>query len=709
MRLRRPAVAACLTLTLLLSALGCDGDSDGSADSLALLPTPTQTPMPTVAPPIPTPTPTHTPTPAPALTPTPIIEPPTSTPTPTLTPTPTQELPTPTLIPTPTSTPIPSSAFLSLHDLSTACYPRDFVYEYLHSAHQWSPDGSRVLFNVGPDIYTVDAGGSEIEKIVDTSGEIRFDNAVLEAFGTMATFDISPDGSKLAYSTCRYGTPAEVEYQFAEGRTDFVYTGNGFYIPYSVAEIRRHAFDIAVSNIDGTETKKLTENEASDNFPVWSPLGGRIAFISSRGDVHVRGGRLYGRLYRMLADGSDVRLLYDGSASNPVWNPDGRRIAFVAGGAVHTVRSNGSELTKISAALSGPAWSPDGRRLALVAPDGDGAALYTFALDGSDPVRVARLMDDASQEVEPGLHSDEHYEDYWVYRMSDERFRVSSVSWSPLGSEILVGPYLVDLESPGILSQIDLGTYADDPFEKAWLGRQDHAWYLHHVRTAWSPDGSAIAATVAGGQPYIIDLSEANLRVLPAVSRGAHGVAARIASCSGGYVVADPESFPGLVRDCETLMGIRDSLTGDTFLNWRQTTPIEYWYGVEVSGSPSRVTTLLLEGFLRIPPGMTRSELNGRADARALGPTNLTGNIPVELGNLSNLEVLVLTYHQLIGSIPAALGNLTNLEELDLSNNKLTGSIPAELGELPKLRIVKLTSNELEGCITLANGRRTCG
>ena len=45
----------------------------------------------------------------------------------------------------------------------------------------------------------------------------------------------------------------------------------------------------------------------------------------------------------------------------------------------------------------------------------------------------------------------------------------------------------------------------------------------------------------------------------------------------------------------------------------------------------------------------------------------LTGNIPAELGNLDNLEVLYLSDgNQLTGTLPAALGDLTNLVELIL-------------------------------------------
>jgi Leucine-rich repeat (LRR) protein len=47
-------------------------------------------------------------------------------------------------------------------------------------------------------------------------------------------------------------------------------------------------------------------------------------------------------------------------------------------------------------------------------------------------------------------------------------------------------------------------------------------------------------------------------------------------------------------------------------------------------------------------------------------PTNISGSIPPELGNLINLSHLDLSKNQLTGAIPAEIGNLTNLIHLNL-------------------------------------------
>ena len=61
------------------------------------------------------------------------------------------------------------------------------------------------------------------------------------------------------------------------------------------------------------------------------------------------------------------------------------------------------------------------------------------------------------------------------------------------------------------------------------------------------------------------------------------------------------------------------------------------------------------------------------------------GEIPPEIGNLTNLIVLRLYDNQFTGEIPSEIGYLTNLERLKLHTNQLTGSIPETLCDLSNL------------------------
>ncbi|PPS16693.1 hypothetical protein GOBAR_AA03904 [Gossypium barbadense] len=72
-----------------------------------------------------------------------------------------------------------------------------------------------------------------------------------------------------------------------------------------------------------------------------------------------------------------------------------------------------------------------------------------------------------------------------------------------------------------------------------------------------------------------------------------------------------------------------------------------------------------------------------------LGNANLSGQLVAQLGQLPNLQY-ELDSNNITGTIPEELGNLTNLVSLDLYLNNLTGGIPTTLGKLTKLRFLLL-------------------
>ncbi|KAL9339820.1 hypothetical protein Peur_068835 [Populus x canadensis] len=76
---------------------------------------------------------------------------------------------------------------------------------------------------------------------------------------------------------------------------------------------------------------------------------------------------------------------------------------------------------------------------------------------------------------------------------------------------------------------------------------------------------------------------------------------------------------------------------------------------------------------------------------------NFTGEIPLEIGNLSKLKVLNLSHNSLTGPIPPTFSNLKEIESLDLSYNKLDGEIPPQLTELFLLDVFSVAHNNLFG------------
>ncbi|KAI9378750.1 hypothetical protein POPTR_018G144600v4 [Populus trichocarpa] len=76
---------------------------------------------------------------------------------------------------------------------------------------------------------------------------------------------------------------------------------------------------------------------------------------------------------------------------------------------------------------------------------------------------------------------------------------------------------------------------------------------------------------------------------------------------------------------------------------------------------------------------------------------NFTGEIPLDIGNLTKIKALNLLHNSLTGPIPPTFSNLKEIESLDLSYNKLDGEIPPRLTELFSLEVFSVAHNNLSG------------
>ena len=177
---------------------------------------------------------------------------------------------------------------------------------------------------------------------------------------------------------------------------------------------------------------------------------------------------------------------------------------------------------------------------------------------------------------------------------------------------------------------------------------------------------------------------------------------------AGGSYMADASA--GLISDCKALVaahnhwaGQPDASAGSDVFTWGG--DITTWSGLHFSSQ--RVTQLWL--FEDQLTGSIPTQLGDITNLTRvyLDINQLTGNIPTELGTLTNLERLWLNDNQLTGAIPTQLGSLTNLQHLYLEDNQLTGTIPIELGSLTNLTHLGLDNNNLTGTIPTQLGSLT--
>ena len=150
--------------------------------------------------------------------------------------------------------------------------------------------------------------------------------------------------------------------------------------------------EIYIMNPDGSDQRRLTHENASDDTPALSPDGSMIAFASQRD-----GGTF--EIFLMNADGTNQRRLTDFTklgigAVQPAWSPDGKRIVFksrVKRIDIYVINVDGTGLVKLTDEPRGvntPAWSPDGRKIAFASLRHGPPEMYVMNPDGSGQVRL---------------------------------------------------------------------------------------------------------------------------------------------------------------------------------------------------------------------------------------------------------------------------------------------------------------------------------
>ena len=211
--------------------------------------------------------------------------------------------------------------------------------------------------------------------------------------------------------------------------------------------------DIYLLSPDGQTLTNLTESQARDYHPSWSPDGRQLVFTSDRDGNN--------ELYIMNANGDELRNLTNSAQSSdvaPDWSPLHDEIVFVSdrnGGFDLYVFDRASNairrLTTDEQPKSAPAWSPDG-----------GSIAYWQQTEGEFHLRVVDAITSTTRTlVGAGANN-------WP-------------AWSPDGQQIVY--FAVEGQTTDIFL-VDVQTGATQN-----LTNTPH---VNELRPAWSPDGETI-------------------------------------------------------------------------------------------------------------------------------------------------------------------------------------------------------------------------
>ena len=379
-----------------------------------------------------------------------------------------REISTPTVAPSPT---VGDEIINGKHYICGPVGHISFHQALIKLVLAWTSDGTRLLFNYLPAedlllwvddeyyfsaIWLVDAVGTQLHMLIDANPGHE------SQFGHHA--EISPDGTQLIYTSCEFA------HQYLGDRDRAAYN-----------------YEIAAVPMQGTESRRLTNNAYLDHYPVWSPDGSRVAFLAA--PSYPRRSRKAPEgmtLYTMAADGSDVQEVappgpYGLTLAPPVWSPDGERLAFQVNTSdfthklrdLYAVRADGTEMTLLAEeVVSVPAWSPDEQRLAVAKIAGDDVGLYTLAADGSDLQLITTI-----------------FKQEWLRWEFTFNGSVPILAWSPDGTQILyscldAAACIIDLASGEVV-----------------LIESEIAWLVTPHAAAWSPDGTRVAIFTPGDVP----------------------------------------------------------------------------------------------------------------------------------------------------------------------------------------------------------------
>ncbi|XVE71086.1 hypothetical protein DITRI_Ditri10aG0122000 [Diplodiscus trichospermus] len=129
------------------------------------------------------------------------------------------------------------------------------------------------------------------------------------------------------------------------------------------------------------------------------------------------------------------------------------------------------------------------------------------------------------------------------------------------------------------------------------------------------------------------------------------------------------------------------------------------WSGVKCDKNSTNVIglNLSMKNLAGKLPGKQFSVFTELADLN-ISQNSFSGELPVEIFNLTNLRSLDISRNNFSGHFPGGITSLRNLVVLDAFSNSFSGPLPVELSELEFLKVVNLAGSYFNGPIPSAYG-----
>jgi Tol biopolymer transport system component len=338
--------------------------------------------------------------------------------------------------------------------------------ETLGHAGVWTPDGQRLVYAKGDDLFLAKSDGSESQILVHLTGwpsapqwsqDGKFLRLTLQDQKTNATalWEVSAAGQNPhPLLSSWHNPPSECCGVWTPGGKRFIFSSQG-----SLWELQEK---ISWLHKNSLEPVQLT----SGPLALFSPLpskDGRKLFVVGR--------RPRGELVRFESQSQRFAPLLSGiSAEHVSYSKDGQWVAYVTfpEGTLWRSKIDGSQRLQLSYPplyASMPRWSPDGKQIAFFSVNsGKPSRVYVVSTDGGNPQEL--MPDDDHPQADP--------------------------YWSPDGSSLMFGG-LYASASPGIRI-LDLKTRQLTTLP----GSND----LFSPR--WSPDGRYVAAVRWNSQGLLL-------------------------------------------------------------------------------------------------------------------------------------------------------------------------------------------------------------